>query len=74
MKLYNIEEIASALKISVKSARNKISKAGLKKTKTENGRALYQKLDLQYFEDEIVRYFAVRTIETYYIYESKMNN
>jgi hypothetical protein len=74
MKLYNIEEIASTLKISVKSARNKISKAGLKKTTTENGRSLYLKSDLQFFQDEIVRYFAVRTIETYHIYESKMNN
>jgi hypothetical protein len=74
MKLYNIEEIATTLKISVKSARNKISKAGLKKTTTENGRSLYLKSDLQFFQDEIVRYCEIRTIETYYIYESKMNN
>ena len=74
MKLYNIEEIAATLKISVKSARNKISKAGLKKTTTENGRSLYLKSDLQFFQDEIVRYCEIRTIETYYIYESKMNN
>jgi hypothetical protein len=82
---YTIFEIAIMLGISIKSARNKISKLGIKKHKTNSSRvALYtdeqveilrgeRKLNQLSYDHLVSERNKAPVIITYYIYESKMN-
>jgi len=72
-KLYNVDQIALQLNISVKAVRNKIYKIGLKKVKTKDKRALYNENQIESLSMDNCLYYALKTIVTYYIYESKMN-
>lgn len=84
---YSADELSTMLGINKKTVRNKLSKAGLKKQKTNGARVgLYsneqvnklRKLnkmpDLSYEELIEKNYNVQPIIITYYIYESKMNN
>lgn len=71
-RLYNLDEIAKILGVSYKTAQNKITKAGIKKTISKRGRSLY--LESQVLRLTTQKYYPVKTTEVYYIYESKMNN
>ena len=73
MSLLKIEDIAKELNISVKSVRNKLSKAGLKKAKTDKGNSLYLHSDLLLLKTDQNKYYPIKTTVTYHIYESKMN-
>lgn len=83
---YTIFEIAIMLGISVKSTRNKISKLGIKKHKTDSNRvALYtdeqveilrgskRVLNKLSYDHLVNEKNQAPVIITYYIYESKMN-
>jgi len=72
-KLYNVDQIATQLNISVKAVRNKISKKGVKKVKTKNRRALYSQSQIESINIDRNKYYPLKTTVTYYIYESKMN-
>lgn len=84
---YDACDLSLMLGVSKKSIRNKLSKAGLKKEKTDGaGIGLYSKEqvnklrklkempDLSYEELIEKNYNVQPIIITYYIYESKMNN
>lgn len=83
---YTIFEIAIMLGISVKSTRNKISKLGIKKHKTDSNRvALYtdEQVEILRGSKRVLNQLSydhlvneknqAPVIITYYIYESKMN-
>lgn len=82
---YTVFEISIMLGISVKSTRNKISKLGIKKHKTDKQRtALYTSEQLELirgdkllnslsYEHLINERHQAPVVITYYIYESKMN-
>jgi len=72
-KLYNVDQIATQLNISVKAVRNKIYKIGLKKVKTKDKRALYNENQIESLSMDNCIYYPLKTTITYYIYESKMN-
>jgi len=69
-KLYNIDELAEVLTISVKSVRNKLSSRGLRKVKSIDGRSLYSRAHL---EALAVKKQVPKRKEGFYIYESKIN-
>lgn len=66
--MYNVDQIAEELGISVKSVRNKISLAGLKKKSTIDRRAYYSRRQV----DALHGAFKSKK-EVWFIYESKMN-
>jgi len=72
-KLYNVDQIATQLNISVKAVRNKLSKKGVKKVKTKNRRALYSQSQIESINIDRNKYYHLKTTVIYYIYESKMN-
>jgi DNA-binding NarL/FixJ family response regulator len=72
-KLYNVDQIAAQLNISVKAVRNKIYKIGLKKVKTKDKRALYNENQIESLSMDNCKYYPLKTTVIYYIYESKMN-
>lgn len=72
-KLYNVDQIATQLNISVKAVRNKIYKIGLKKVKTKDKRALYNENQIESLSMDNCIYYPLKTTVIYYIYESKMN-
>jgi len=72
-KLYNVDQIATQLNISVKAVRNKIYKIGLKKVKTKDKRALYNENQIESLSMDNCLYYPLKTTIIYYIYESKMN-
>jgi len=72
-KLYNVDQIAIQLNISVKAVRNKIYKIGLKKVKTKDKRALYNENQIESLSMDNCLYYPLKTTIIYYIYESKMN-
>jgi len=72
-KLYNVDQIATQLNISVKAVRNKIYKIGLKKVKTKDKRALYNENQIESLSMDNCLYYPLKTTVIYYIYESKMN-
>ncbi len=76
---YTAKEIGILLGITDKSVRNKLSKLGLQKVKTDGfGKALYsneQIKQLNYKPNDIKnKYYPIYTETIYHIYESKMNN
>lgn len=73
MKYVTIEQIANHFKISVKSARNKLSRIGIKKVKTVNRKAFYLFNDLHQLKKDETKYYPLKTTIIYHIYESKMN-
>jgi hypothetical protein len=80
-KYYTIEEMSIKLGTSDKSTRNKISKLGLRKSRTigPRGNSLYTKEQFDVIRgsnkvpDLLHNYNEEPIIITYYIYESKMN-
>jgi hypothetical protein len=68
-----IREIAEHFKISEKSARNKICKAGLKRDRMHKGKALYRTNNLHLLATDNNKYYPLKTTIIYHIYESKMN-
>ena len=77
--MYDLISISKILGISLKSTRNKISVLGIKKTRTFNRNSFYtieQVLEMKNKDVKskaIIKYYPLKTIETFYIYESKMN-
>lgn len=77
-KLYNCSEIAYLLGISKKSVYNKISTLKIKCVKYENRKSLYSYDNVLQMKSnqrtaEIEKYYPIKTTESFYIYESKMN-
>jgi Fe2+ transport system protein FeoA len=79
MKYYTIEQIANHFKVSIKSARNKLSNNGIKKHKSVNGRALYLFNDLHKIKKDNTRFCLKREMFNFskdgqfLIIKSKMN-
>lgn len=77
--LFSLIEISEILGISLKSTKNKISILGIKKHRTINRNSFYtleQVLEIKNKTTrvkETIKYYPLKTIETFYIYESKMN-
>lgn len=70
-KLYNIDELASELGISVKATRNKISSRGLRKVKSIDRRSLYS---FAHLEALVAKKQVPKRVKGFHIYESKLNN
>lgn len=78
--LFNLIEISEILGISLKSTRNRISILGIKKHRTINRNSFYtleQVLDIKNkltkTKETIIKYYPLKTIETWEIFHSIMN-
>lgn len=70
MKLYSTEEMCLLLNIKLTSFYQLRFEKNIQPIKKVKNFKYYYK---EQFEKEIFRYYPVRTIETFYIYESKLN-
>jgi hypothetical protein len=71
--LYNVDQIAERLQISKSAVRNRIFDKGIKKIKTKNGRVFFSEYQIEAIANETKMYYPLKTIVTYHIYESKIN-
>jgi len=69
-KLYNVDELAEHLGISIKSVRNNISTKKLRKVKSIDGRSLYSVAHLEALK---AKKQVPKRVNGFYIYESKIN-
>jgi len=73
--MYTTDDIAQELNIKRRAVNSKIRKLNLIPVNIQ-GRRMYssKQLDTIKSKEAIVKYYPMKTIETFYIYESKMNN
>jgi len=73
--MYTTDDIAQELNIKRRAANSKIRKLNLIPVNIQ-GRRMYssKQLDIIKSKEAIVKYYPMKTTETFYIYESKMNN
>jgi predicted site-specific integrase-resolvase len=68
-----VDQIAERLQISKSAVRNRIFDKGIKKIKTKNGRVFFSEYQIEAIANETKMYYPLKTIVTYHIYESKIN-
>ena len=77
-KLYTCLEISDLLGISIKAVYNKIASLHIKCVKYKDRHSLYAYNDVLKMKSKqrtipIDKYYPMKTIETYYIFQSKLN-
>jgi hypothetical protein len=70
MKLYTAKEMCKILEIKLTTFYKLRFEKNIKPVKTVKNFNYFYK---EQFEDDIPRYYPIKTHEVYYIYESKMN-
>ena len=81
MKCFTRKEIATELKLSKSALKTRIDNRGIKPHKIKDGKYFYNRKQIQDImqakipEKTIIieKYYPLKTTETFYIYESKMN-
>ena len=71
MQIYSSHEMAKILNIELNTFYKKCSILKIKPIKTEKNINFYI---MRQFEKQIIKFYPVKMIETFYIYESKLNN
>lgn len=81
MKYFTRKQIALELKLSKSALKTRIDNRGIKPHKIKDGKYLYNRKQIEEIiqakipEKTIIieKYYPLKTTETFYIYESKMN-
>jgi hypothetical protein len=70
MELYSTQEMAYELGITLNAFYTMVSRSRIGYIEQKEGKNYYSK---HQFEEEIFKYYPMKTTETFLIYESKMN-
>lgn len=81
MKCFTRKQIALELNLSKSALKTRIDNRGIKPHKIKDGKYLYNRKQIEYIIQAkipertilIEKYYPLKTTETFYIYESKMN-
>ena len=75
MKLYQVSEIAELTKLSFSAVYERIRKLNIKHVKIKDKNRVYNYDQVMQIKgNNIIKYYPIKTHDTYYIYQSKMNN
>ena len=72
-KTYSTEQIAEILKKPVSTIYSQIQRQGIKYVKRVKTTKYYALVQFQRKKEAVILYYPLKTTETLYIYESKMN-
>lgn len=73
-KLYSTEQIAEILKKPTSTIYSQIQRQCIKSVKRIKTTKYYALVQFQRKKEAVVMYYPLKTTETFYIYESKINN
>jgi len=73
-KLYSTEQIAEILKKPTSTIYSQIQRQGIKYVKRIKNTKYYALVQFQRKKEAVIMYYPLKTTETFYIYQSKINN